>query len=298
MMDDARKEVSQESIRLIIVTGLSGSGKSLALKSLEDLGFFCVDNLPPRFLPSFLRACQRWMPEIRDVAVTVDIRERAFLRDFPRIYYRLVDQPEMTVEVIFLEANDEVLARRFNESRRPHPLAFDRPVLEGIKEERKQLETIRNLSHRIIDTSALSVHQLRRFIFMTYGKVENGYPVLQFLSFGYRYGVPFNADLVVDVRFLPNPYFEEHLRHRTGLDPDVRRYVLKYDETRKFLRHLTLFLKFLLPKYREENKHYVTVAVGCTGGKHRSVVVAEWLARYWSRRHWRVDVEHRDLNKP
>jgi len=287
-----------DAMRLIVVTGLSGSGKSYALKSLEDLGYFCVDNLPPRFLPSFIRACERWMPDVRSVAVTVDIRERAFLRDFPRVYHRLKGKPGLTVEVLFLEASEEALARRFSETRRPHPLAFDRPVLEGIREERHQLEGIRMMADRIIDTTALSVHQLRRFIFMTYGAVEEGGPVLQFISFGYRYGVPFNADLVFDARFLPNPYFEPDLRYRTGLDPDVRRYVLKYEETRIFLKRFIRFLNYLLPCYKAENKHYITVAIGCTGGKHRSVVIVEWLARYWERRDWRVEVEHRDIEKP
>jgi|FaiFalFF_MnMetaG_3_1042247.scaffolds.fasta_scaffold02407_4 UPF0042 nucleotide-binding protein len=296
-MAEARPPGTQEPIQVVIVTGLSGSGKSCVLKSLEDLGFFCVDNMPPRILPAFLRIIHRWMPEVRRVAVTVDIRERAFLQDFPRVYYALRRRP-IRMEVLFLEADDSVLVRRFNETRRPHPLAFDRPVWEGIRDERLQLQPIRQLADRVIDTGALSVHQLRRFIFQTYGPPPATTPILQLISFGYRHGVPFQADLVWDVRFLPNPHFDPQLRARTGLDPEVRKFVLSSEEARRFLRMVHRMLRFLLPHYQAEAKHYVTIAIGCTGGRHRSVAIVEALAHAWRRRGWRVEVEHRDLDKP
>ena len=288
---------TQASLHLIIVTGLSGSGKSGVLKSLEDLQYFCIDNLPPRILPTLVRAIQRWLPDVRRIAVTIDVREREFLHDFPRVYHYLKRKP-IHIEVGFLEADEQVLLRRFNETRRPHPLAYDRPIIEGIRAERILLQPIRQLADRIIDTSAITVHQLRRFIFQTYGPPPVDIPILQFISFGYRYGLPFHADLVWDARFLPNPHFEPALRSRTGLDPDVRRYVMSVPEARRFIQLINRTLTFLLPQYRLENKHYVTIAVGCTGGRHRSVAIVESLASYWKRKGWRVEVEHRDMDKP
>lgn len=293
-------EVTAENplpMQLIIVTGLSGSGKSNALKVLEDLGFFCVDNLPPRFIHQFLNTCERWMPEVRRIGVTVDIRERAFLRDFPRCFYQLRERKKWTLEVLFLEASDEALVRRFSETRRPHPLAFSRPVMEGIREEKYQLQPIRSMAHRIIDTSTLSIHQLRRYLSQLYGEKATSGLILQFVSFGYRFGLPFHADIVFDARFLPNPFFEEHLKARTGLDPEVRKYVMSSPLARKFIKRISSMLQFLLPNYIEETKHYLTVAIGCTGGRHRSVALVESLARYWENRYPVVEVEHRDIDK-
>ncbi len=286
-----------EKIKLVVITGLSGSGKSHALKALEDLGYFCVDNLPPRFLPPFIRACKQWLEGISRIGVTVDIRERAFLRDFPRVYHYFKNKKNIDIEVLFLEASEDILLCRFSETRRPHPLAYDKPVLDGIKEEKYRMQTIRQFADEIIDTSALTVHQLRKFIFMKYQQQEEQKPLLLFMSFGYRYGVPFNADIVWDVRFIPNPYFQEELRFLTGLDREVRAFMLKFDITRKTLRYLNRMLRFLLEQYKGEMKHYITVAIGCTGGKHRSVAFVEWLARLWRKKRWRVEVEHRDIQK-
>jgi len=283
----------------IVVTGLSGAGKSQAIRSLEDLGYFCVDNLPVSLIPTFADLTLGREGELRRAAVVVDIREGAGLSRFPAVYRRLKRRPELRTALIFLEADERVLLRRFSETRRPHPLAPNRSAAEGVREERRRLDAIRHLADRIVDTSRLTVHDLRRVILELGGGSASRAPLtVNVLSFGFKQGVPTDADLVFDVRFLPNPHFVEALRPLTGHHPRVSRYVLRAPAARRFLRLTAALLQFLLPQYIAEGKTYLTVAIGCTGGRHRSIAIADALAR----RLKRVDgvavrVRHRDVDE-
>jgi UPF0042 nucleotide-binding protein len=272
-----RREVTPA--RFIVVTGLSGAGKSQAIHALEDLGYFCVDNLPVALIATFAELTARG-EEQRRAAVVVDIREGRQLAEFPPIYRRLKRRLSPKPQLIFLEASDASLVQRYSETRRPHPLAPNRSAAEGLREERRRLEAIRRLADHIIDTSKLSVHELRRVV----QTVAGGPRALSALavnvvSFGFKAGVPPDADLVFDVRFLPNPHFVPRLRPQSGLDRPVARFVLDAAAAKQFVRRTNSLLRFLLPQYIEEGKHYLTVAIGCTGGQHRSVAVAEALAR-------------------
>ena len=287
---------SRHATRFMVVTGLSGSGKTHAIHALEDLGYFCVDNLPTQLIPTFAELCTRGEAGLDRVAIVVDVRERGFLSRFPPVYRKLRGVPGVDARLIFLEANRSALVRRFSETRRPHPLAPDRSVAEGIDEEREKMLAIRALADVILDTSNLTVHELRD-VFGTMMRAEGGRAemVVNLLSFGYKHGAPTEADLVFDVRCLPNPHFVERLRHLTGRDPKVVRFMRKHQVTQDFINRMTDFLKFALPHYVNEGKSYLTVAIGCTGGQHRSVMVAEALER--SLEHTpgvRLRVKHRD----
>jgi UPF0042 nucleotide-binding protein len=285
----ARKE-------FIIITGLSGAGKTHAVRALEDLGFFCVDNLPSLLIPTMAEMAMRTDAEIDKLAIVVDVREGGFLRDFPRVYRKLKAARGLEPTLIFLEANEETLVRRFSETRRPHPLAPDRSVTEGIREERTKLNAIRRMADMIVDTSNLTVHELRDvFMRLSRGKRQRNEMVVNLVSFGYKHGVPLDADLVFDVRCLPNPHFIDRLRGMTGRDRAVVQYMRRHASTREFLDRLTSFLRFALPQYVEEGKSYLTVAVGCTGGQHRSVMVAEALRKSLKDvENVRIRVKHRD----
>ncbi len=280
----------------IIVTGLSGAGKSHAIRALEDLGYFCVDNLPTLLIPTLAEMSTREDAGIEKVAIVVDVREGAFLREFRRIYRSLGAMPELEPKLIFLEANQQALVRRFSETRRPHPLAPDRSVTEGIREERAKLSAIRGTADMIVDTSNLTVHELREALMrMSRGKRQRNEMVVNLVSFGFKHGVPVDADLLFDVRCLPNPHFIERLRHLTGRDRAVVQYMRRHASTKEFLEKLTSFLNFALPQYIEEGKSYLTVAIGCTGGQHRSVMIAEALKKSLaSVRSVRLRVKHRD----
>ena len=268
------------SHRFIIVTGLSGSGKSHAIRALEDLGYFCIDNLPTQLIPTVAELARREDAGLSKIAIVVDIREGAFLQDFPKVYRKLKGLPEVSPMLVFLEANDAALLRRFSETRRPHPLAKDRSVGEGILEERKKLDRIRKMADLIVDTTNLTVHDLRNaFVELSRGTGRRADLVVNLLSFGYKYGVPLDADLIFDVRCLPNPHFVERLRNLTGRDRQVSQYMRRSPETREFIEQLALFLKFSLPHYVREGKTYLTIGLGCTGGRHRSVMVAESLKK-------------------
>jgi UPF0042 nucleotide-binding protein len=282
--------------RFMVVTGLSGSGKTHAIHALEDLGYFCVDNLPTQLIPTFAELCTRGEAGLERVAIVVDVRERGFLSQFPPIYRKLRGVPGVDAKLIFLEANRSALVRRFSETRRPHPLAPDRSVAEGIDEERKKMLAIRAIADVILDTSNLTVHELRD-VFGNMMRDEGGRAdmVVNLLSFGFKHGAPTEADVVFDVRCLPNPHFVDRLRGLTGRDPKVVRFMRKHQVTRDFIDRLTEFLKFALPHYVTEGKSYLTVAIGCTGGQHRSVMIAEALKR--SLEHTpgvRLRVKHRD----
>jgi len=266
--------------RFVILTGLSGSGKTHAIRALEDLGYFCIDNLPTQLIPTMAELATREGATLEKVAIVVDVREKDFLSQFPRVFRRLRAAAGLKPTLIFLEASHTALVRRFSETRRPHPLARDRSVSEGIAEERDKLNAIRAMADLIIDTSNLTVHELRDiFMQMSRDGRKRADMVVNLVSFGYKNGVPVDADLVFDVRCLPNPHFVDSLRNLTGRDAAVVRYMRKHDETQDFLDKLTSFLKFALPQYVKEGKSYLTVAVGCTGGQHRSVMIAEALRK-------------------
>jgi UPF0042 nucleotide-binding protein len=282
--------------RVLVITGLSGSGKTHVSRALEDSGWFCVDNLPSALIPSFAELI-RSSPALRRSALVVDIREPNFLRRFPEIFRRL-KRRGLEASLIFLEADERVLVRRFSETRRPHPLAVNEPVIEGIREEKEALRPIRKMADFIVDTTQFTVHQLRDYIRERYDvRSEPGTLVVAVMSFGYKYGVPAEADLVFDARFLPNPNFVSTLRPLTGSHQKVVSYLRRQKETMDFLRRLRGFLGYVIPRYMREGKAYLTIAVGCTGGRHRSVMIANALARSLKGRGRLVRVYHRDLRQ-
>ena len=293
----ARRSASPRGTRrFVILTGLSGSGKTQAIRALEDLGYFCIDNLPTQLIPTMAELATRADTALQKVAIVVDVREKEFLKQFPKVFRKLRATPKVDPMLIFLEASHSALVRRFSETRRPHPLARDRSVSEGITEERGKLNQIRAMADLILDTSNLTVHELRdSFMQMSRDDRHRADMVVNLVSFGYKNGVPVDADLVFDVRCLPNPHFVDSLRKMTGRDPAVVRYMRKHQETHDFIDRLTSFLKFALPQYVQEGKSYLTVAIGCTGGQHRSVMMAEALKKSLAGvKGVRLRVKHRD----
>ncbi|MDR7534262.1 MAG: RNase adapter RapZ [Armatimonadota bacterium] len=282
----------------MIITGLSGAGKSTAIRAFEDLGFFCVDNLPPALLPKFADLVVHSGGKVRRVALVIDIRGGEF---FDELFEALaeVTRSGLRYDILFLDAADDVLVRRFKETRRKHPLAQAGSVLEGIRAERRRLEAVKEQAHKIIDTSALTGKELRDEIASTYLRDRPPERALEVsvVSFGYKYGVPLDADLIFDVRFLPNPHYQPGLRALPGRHRRVRAYVLGQPQTREFLARLFAFTDFLLPQFLAEGKNHLTVGIGCTGGRHRSVVLGDELARHLRARGCRVHVRHRDLRK-
>ncbi len=284
-------------VAFVVITGLSGAGKSFAIKVFEDIGYFCVDNLPTTLIPTFAELATRSTRDIRSVALGIDVREGEYL---PHLVEALGElrRREYPVEVLFLEASDESLVRRYHESRRKHPLAGDGNILDGIRAERKALAQFREIADRIIDTSSLTVHQFRDLLIELYGtpKTRPGL-VTSLISFGYKHGIPYDADLVFDVRFLPNPHFVDGLRALDGRDARVREFIFAHDESRQLVERLQDLLGFLLPFYRREGKAYLTIAVGCTGGRHRSVTVVEALRRFLEAQGLPPTVVHRDIDR-
>lgn len=281
----------------MVVTGLSGSGKSTAIKAFEDIDYFCIDNLPVPLLEHFLALCERDMPDITRIALGIDIRERQFLKDYDSIFSGM-EGSGYRFEILFLEAEDDVLQRRYSQTRRVHPAAdSDSLLLAAINHEREQLNALRSRATRILDTGSLSVHQLKRMIVQRYAHVKGNEQLsIQVLSFGYKYGLPLDADLVMDVRFLPNPYFVDCLRHRDGTTEEVKTWVLQWPAVQEFLSDYCSLMLKLLPAYIREGKRYLTVAVGCTGGKHRSVVIAERIADRLRQNGYFLNVFHRDIH--
>jgi UPF0042 nucleotide-binding protein len=281
--------------RFLIVTGLSGSGKSVVSRFLEDLGFFCVDNLPAKLIPSFVELRRRREDPLGRVALVVDMREPRFLTDFPREWENI--RRSAGARLLFFDASDETLVHRFSENRRPHPLARGRSVLDGVRLERKRLAPIKTLADEVIDTSALTIAQLRDVLSRRFsGTKRPAFPV-RIMSFGYKHGIPMDADLVFDTRFLPNPFYRDDLRDKPGTHRRVREFVLGQTETRAFLAELVRFLKFLLPRFEAEGKSQLVVAVGCTGGRHRSVVAAAALGDTLRGRKYDIKIFHRDISK-
>lgn len=286
----------QRAVRLVIVTGLSGAGKTQALKSLEDTGFFCVDNLPPAFIPKMAELCVQSEGKISRLALGIDIRGGEFFSQTLDALGEL-ERAGFAYTILFLEASDAVLVRRYKESRHRHPLAGQGRIEEAIRRERRLLEELRGRASYIVDTSNLTVNQLRQEIVKLLGREIPGARaslLVHVVSFGFKHGLPLDADLVFDVRFLPNPHYVESLRDRTGEDPAVNEYVSRWAVTQRFLRHLFSLLRFLLPQYEAEGKTQLTIAIGCTGGRHRSVVVASRLGEWLRGRGYCVTVQHRD----
>jgi UPF0042 nucleotide-binding protein len=289
--------VTPRGAAFVVVTGLSGAGKSQAIRALEDLGYFCVDNLPIALIPTFADLTLNVRGAARRAAVVIDVREGRALNRFPQVYRRLKRRAPRQVRLIFLEAADSTLLRRFSETRRPHPLSATQTITQSLAEERRLLDPIRRLADQVLDTSALTVHELRRRILQTTTGTNTVAPLLvSVVSFAFRRGLPDDADMVFDVRFLPNPHFVPALRRWSGRNARVSRYVLRSAAAREFLRRTTDLLRFLVPHYIAEGKAYLTIAVGCTGGRHRSVAMAQTLAdRLRPITGIRLQVRHRDI---
>ncbi|GGF31730.1 nucleotide-binding protein YvcJ [Halobacillus andaensis] len=286
----------EQSTQLVIITGMSGAGKTVAIQSFEDLGYFCVDNLPPALLPKFLELMKDSTNDIRNVALVMDLRGREFFDALFESLDQVSKEDWLEAHVLFLDAEDQALVSRYKETRRSHPLAQEGLPLEGIRQERKLLDELRGRAQTIIHTTSLKPRELRDRILDQYKAKEQQVFSVQMVSFGFKYGVPIDADLVFDVRFLPNPHYVEQMRPLTGLNSEVSSYVLKWSDTQKFLEKLTDLLQFMLPQYRREGKSQLVIAIGCTGGQHRSVTLAEHLSNYFSK-DFTTHVTHRDIDK-
>lgn len=288
---------SLKNLHVVIITGLSGSGKSTALRALEDIGFFCVDNLPVVLLPKFLSLTTQSSPDVKQVAMVMDLRQKSFLEKYQRIFERLKEKG-FKIEILFLEASEDSLLRRFSETRRSHPLSAKGSITEGVKAEVEKLSQLRQMADKIIDTTATNVHQLKdavqRQFLPSAGKKKM---IINVMSFGYRYGLPADADLAIDVRFLPNPYYIESLKNYDGHHPDVENYVLNNPECREFMKKSFDILNFIIPLYEKEGKARLNIAFGCTGGKHRSVVVANQFSSHFEEMKYIVHTSHRDIHK-
>jgi len=284
-----------KDIRFVIITGLSGSGKTVVSRFLEDLGYYCIDNLPAKLIPQFVDLWTRQEVEIEKVALVVDIREAGFTAEFPKVYKSI--QEKIKPYLLFLEATDEVLFKRFSESRRPHPLASTKSVREGIALERKGLAPIKNLADEVIDTSSTNMAELKEILTRRLLKKKGVGLQVVVVSFGYKYGIPLDSDLVFDTRFLPNPHYIDSLRNKTGKSRAVKKYVLQAKETQSFLIRLLRFVDYLMPKFEDEGKSYLTIAMGCTGGRHRSVVLANRLKEHLVDQNYKTRVYHRDIYK-
>ena len=285
----------QKSIRLVVITGLSGSGKSTALKAFEDVGFFCIDNLPATLLPRFLELRDQISREVIKIALVMDLRGKDFLASFPKIFQE-VKRKGYIVEVLFLEAEEEILIRRFSQTRRHHPLGEHRTLSDTIRLERKKMEPIKRLATFRLDTSHLNVHQLREEILRLFSKVAQPVKMtMNLISFGYKYGLPNEADIVMDVRFLPNPFFVTELKEMDGNQKPVVDYVMKRKETRIFLKDFYALISFLIPQYQKEGKSQLTIAVGCTGGRHRSVTIINALSDFLKKQKLLINIRHRDI---
>jgi UPF0042 nucleotide-binding protein len=292
-MDD-----STAMAKLVIITGMSGAGKTKAVQSLEDLGFFCIDNLPPVLIPKFAELIEQSNGKIGKVALVIDLRGREFFEALTESLNYVKENYTLDCEILFLDATDAVLVQRYKESRRRHPLAPDGMPLDGIRLERKLLEDLKGSATQIIDTSNLKPAQLKETITSRFSHLEHNTISINVTSFGFKYGIPIDADLIYDVRFLPNPHYVNTLRPKTGQDPEVYEYVMKWPETQTFLAKLLDMLHFLIPQYKKEGKSQVVIGIGCTGGKHRSVAIAEYLGKMMGSSDTEiVRVSHRDMEK-
>ncbi|WP_243355033.1 RNase adapter RapZ [Bacillus litorisediminis] len=289
-------QAEHQDIRMVIITGMSGAGKTVAIHSFEDLGFFCVDNLPPTLLPKFMELMKESGNKMNKVALVMDLRGREFFDHLFKALDDLAETSWVTPEILFLDADDATLVRRYKETRRSHPLAPSGLPLEGIKLERELLEELKGRAQQIYNTSKLKPKELRDKILSQFSTNKRTIFTLNVMSFGFKHGIPIDADLVFDVRFLPNPYYVEHMRPKTGLEEEVSSYVLKWSETQKFLEKVTDLLSFMLPHYKREGKSQLVIAIGCTGGQHRSVALAETIARHFEK-DYETKVTHRDIER-
>ena len=284
-------------MRIVIVTGMSGAGKSSAMKCLEDFGYYCIDNMPPILIPKFVEISMNAGGTIDKVALVTDIRSRSLFSDLTKTLDEM-QSGEHACEVLFLDASDDVLIKRYKETRRQHPLSPDGKIIEGINRERELMASVRQRADHIIDTTNMLTRDLREELSNIYvaGGNYDGL-ILDVMSFGYKYGIPNDADLVLDVRFLPNPFYVTELKHQTGLNKPVQDFVLCHEQTHTFLDKITDLLEYLIPFYREEGKNQLVIAIGCTGGKHRSVTITEVMSKRLKALNHRVLTHHRDIEK-
>lgn len=289
-------EETFEKPRIIIVTGMSGSGKTQVCRCLEDLGYFCVDNLPPIFIPKFIELCSHASSHVNKVVFVVDTRSREFFDNLVHILENL-DKKNIDYEMIFTDASDDAIIRRYKETRRRHPMAPSSRISDGVAKERARLEAVRGKATYLIDTSNMSKAELRDKIKLLFGKNESSSMNISILSFGFKYGMPMDADIVLDVRFLPNPFYVESLRHKSGSVAEVAEYISEKPVTQEFLKRLDNLIEFLVPQYVKEGKSQLVIAVGCTGGMHRSVFTAKHIFDLISNNGYTVNLEHRDLMK-
>lgn len=284
--------------QLVIITGMSGAGKTIAVQSLEDLGFFCVDNLPPVLIPKFAELIEQSNGKIGKVALVIDLRGREFFTALSEALEYMNEHHTINCEILFLDASDETLVRRYKESRRRHPMSQQSMPLEGIKAERALLEDLKGKASLTINTSDLKPAMLKERLINHFGQTQQRSLIVNITSFGFKYGIPLDADLVFDVRFLPNPHYIDELRPNTGQHPDVYEYVMKWPETHTFLSKLVDMLEYLIPQYDEEGKSQVVIGIGCTGGKHRSVAISEYLGKYLKLKDSeQIRVSHRDSER-
>ena len=290
-----KRTARREARQLVILTGLSGSGKSTVLKAFEDMGFYCVDNLPVDLIPIFAELHSAGEGDFARAALLVDAREGAQLEKLPPLLKHL--RKDHPIALVFIDATEDSLLRRYSETRRPHPLGKDVSVRESLRQERHMMEPIRKLADVVIDSSHFNVHELRHFVTERFKNPDKRPMLVSVVSFGYRYGVPTDSDLVFDVRFLPNPHFVPGLRRFTGKDPKVRRYIRSFPQTGEFLKRIEGLLAYLIPHYIQEGKSYLTIAIGCTGGKHRSVMLGEAIKKALGKHAYSAKVVHRDIDK-
>jgi UPF0042 nucleotide-binding protein len=290
-----KRPAKRDSSQLVILTGLSGSGKSTVLRAFEDMGFYCVDNLPVELIPIFAELHEAGEGDFSRAALLVDAREGPQLQKLPGLLKHL--RKDHPISLVFIEAHDDALLRRYSETRRPHPLGKDYSVRESLRHERELMEPIRRLADVVIDSSHFNVHELRSFVTRKFKTLDRNPMLISVVSFGYKYGVPSDADLIFDVRFLPNPHFVPGLKRFTGRDAKVRRFIRGFPQTGEFLRRMQSLLTYLMPHYIEEGKSYLTNAFGCTGGKHRSVMLAEEIKKALEKRNYATKVIHRDIDK-
>lgn len=285
-----------KDIQMVIITGMSGAGKTVAMQSFEDLGFFCIDNLPPTLISKFVELVKESGDKTNKIALVMDLRGREFFESLFEAIDQFSDEASVTPQILFLDAKDAVLVRRYKETRRSHPLAPKSSPLQGIRLEREMLSEMKGKAQHYIDTTDLKPKQLRAKIIQKFSVPSEHAFTVQIQSFGFKYGIPIDADLVFDVRFLPNPHYVDHMRDKTGLDQEVSDYVFKWTETKKFLEKLMDLLEYMLPQYKREGKSQLIIGIGCTGGKHRSVSLAESIGQSLSENYY-VHVTHRDIEK-
>jgi RNase adapter protein RapZ len=287
---------STSDTQMVIITGMSGAGKTVAIQSFEDIGFFCVDNLPPTLLPKFLELMKESGNKMNKVALVMDLRGREFFDHLFKALDELAETSWVTPKILFLDADDATLVRRYKEVRRSHPLAPSGLPLEGIQLERELLDDLKGRAQQIYNTSGMKPRELREKILREFTRNKEGAFTVNVMSFGFKHGIPIDADLVFDVRFLPNPYYIDHLRSKTGLDDEVYGYVLKWSETQKFLEKVTELLSFMLPHYKREGKAQLVIAIGCTGGQHRSVALTEYIGHFFEK-DYQTSITHREIQR-